>query len=100
MQKNEANAQFFKFIKNNYKHWINDPDSSPLLSHNLFKSKVAPFLSNKNVFFIVIDNRYDQWKVIEPLVLQYFRVEEEVLQQYTANSTQYFEMLFFWINSS
>ena len=92
MQKNEANAQFFKFIKNNYKQWINDPDSSPLLSHNLFKSKVAPFLSEqKTVFFIVIDNlRYDQWKVIEPLVLQYFRVEEEVLySSILPTSTQY-----------
>jgi len=32
------------------------------------------------VFFIVIDNfRYDQWKTVEPLVAQYFKIDEEEL---------------------
>ena len=82
MQKNEANSNFAKFVQQNYKDWLNDPDTSrPLLSHQLMKKKVFPGLKDNNpIFFIVIDNlRFDQWKVIEPTVLRYFNVEKEEL---------------------
>ncbi len=80
MQKNEANANFMKFIKNNYESWLNDPDSEkPLLSHQVMKKKVFPLLeAEKPVFFILIDNlRYDQWEIIEPIVGEFFNVEKE-----------------------
>jgi CheY-like chemotaxis protein len=79
MQKAEANAQFCKFVEKNYATWINDQDNGPTFSHQLFKKKVFPAL-NEHIptFFIVIDNlRYDQWKVINPLIAEYFRLEEE-----------------------
>lgn len=82
MQKTEANATFSKFIMNNYESWLNDPNiEKPLLSHQLMKKKVFPQLgNNKPVFFIVIDNlRYDQWKILEPTILDYFTKEEESL---------------------
>ena len=81
MQKDEANSRFSKFIKDNYESWLNDPDSEkPVLSHQLLREKVLPQVEQggKPVFLLVIDNlRYDQWKVIEPAVLEYFTVEEE-----------------------
>ncbi|UII23279.1 bifunctional response regulator/alkaline phosphatase family protein [Fulvivirga ligni] len=80
MQKDEANSQFTKFIKEEYEDWLNDADvEKPLLSHMLMKKKVFPHLSDERpVFFLVIDNlRYDQWKVIEPAIMEYFTVEEE-----------------------
>lgn len=80
MQKNEANKNFAKFVKEEYEDWLNDPDSpKPLLSHQVMKKKVFPLLSEeKSVFFILIDNlRFDQWKVLEPLITPYFNVEEE-----------------------
>jgi len=80
MQKNEANNNFARFITDSYESWINDPDiQKPLLSHQLMKKKVFPLLEEGvPVFFIVIDNlRADQWKVIEPDVLDYFNLEEE-----------------------
>ena len=51
----------------------------PVLSHELMAKKVFPHLEeDRPLFFIVIDNlRYDQWKVIEPIVLEHFNVEEE-----------------------
>src|SRR5690606_14574111 len=79
MQKGEANAQFSKFIEKNYEKWIADQDNGPILSHQLFRKKVFPSL-NENVptFFILIDNlRYDQWKIINPIISEYFRLEEE-----------------------
>ncbi len=79
MQKGEANAQFSKFVEKNYEKWIADQDNAPVLSHQLFKKKVFPSLTeNVPTFFILIDNlRYDQWKVINPIISEYFRIEEE-----------------------
>ncbi|GAB4397487.1 MAG: PglZ domain-containing protein [Microscillaceae bacterium] len=80
MQKSEANTNFVKFIRDHYEDWLNDPKADrPLLSHQLMKKKVFPLLEQPEpIFFIVIDNlRYDQWKVIEPILLDYFTIEEE-----------------------
>jgi len=81
-QKVEANANFAKFVIANYVDWLNDPNvSRPLLSHQLMKKRVFPKLEKeKPLFFIVIDNlRYDQWKIIEPSILDYFNVDDEEL---------------------
>ena len=80
MQKAEANAQFGKFIENNYIDWLKNPDTAPLLSHNLMRKKVFPVVDNSDVpvFFVLIDNlRYDQWKIIQPLLTDFFTVTEE-----------------------
>ncbi len=79
MQKAEANAQFCKFVEKNYLEWIKNQDKAPILSHQLFKKKVFPILSDQTpTFFILIDNlRYDQWKIINPIITEYFRLEEE-----------------------
>ena len=79
MQKEEANNQFTNFIKDNYESWLNDPNADkPILSHQLLKQKVFPLLGEQPVFFILIDNlRYDQWKIIEPAILELFSIEKE-----------------------
>lgn len=79
-QKAEANNNFAKFIMKNYEKWLNDPQADkPLLSHQLMKRKVFPQLEkNTPVFMILIDNlRFDQWKVIEPELEEYFTIDEE-----------------------
>ncbi|MDJ1483459.1 bifunctional response regulator/alkaline phosphatase family protein [Cytophagaceae bacterium YF14B1] len=78
-QKSEANTNFVKFIMDSYEDWLNDPKvEKPLMSHQLMKKKVFPLLGDEPVFFFLIDNlRYDQWKVIEPILAEYFNVEEE-----------------------
>ncbi len=91
MQKSEANAQFFKFIKNNYKDWIDGVDA-PLMSHNILRKKVVPLMcDSKPTYMIVIDNlRYDQWKIIEPSVLEDFIVEnDELYTSILPTATQY-----------
>ncbi len=79
-QKVEANANFCRFIKRNYERWLNDPQvSKPLLSHQIMKRKVFPEVNtSRPTFLIIIDNlRFDQWKAIEPELLDYFAVEKE-----------------------
>ncbi|CAM1356232.1 Response regulator receiver domain-containing protein [Tenacibaculum ascidiaceicola] len=77
-QKSEANSQFFKFIKKNYQNWLTG-DDKPTFSHTLFKDYIVPNLSkNQGVLWVVIDNlRYDQYRVLEPFINNYFKKEEE-----------------------
>lgn len=79
MQKSEANTTFSKFIEKNYLNWIKTPDEGPILSHHLFKKKVFPNLQeDKPTFFFLIDNlRYDQWRMINDVLTDYYRLEEE-----------------------
>ncbi len=80
MQRSEANVNFAKFIKDNYESWLRDPESNrPVLSHELMRKKVVPLLEEDGpVFVLLIDNlRIDQWKTIEPIIAQYFTVEED-----------------------
>ncbi len=79
LQKAEANVQFCKFIEKNYLNWMKDPDSGPITSPQLFKKKVFPNLDNrKPLFFILVDNlRYDQFRIINSIITEYMRLEEE-----------------------
>ena len=78
-QKNEANTQFYKFIKKNYQSWFEDADR-PILSHTLFKEVIVPELKHdKGTLLVVIDNlRYDQLRVLEPVINEYYKTSEEI----------------------
>jgi len=79
-QKDEANTNFAKFIMSNYAGWLeNTNGDGPLLSNNLMREKVFPYLGQgKPVFFVLIDNlRYDQWKIIANELQDYFNIEKE-----------------------
>ena len=77
-QKNEANNQFCKFLDKNYPDWFDGHDA-PVMSHTLFKEKVAPELSKAQpTLFVVIDNlRYDQWRAFEPHLNNYYKKTAE-----------------------
>ncbi|MDR2836469.1 MAG: PglZ domain-containing protein [Bacteroidales bacterium] len=97
-QLKEANYSFAKYIKKNYISWFDNKntDKIPLFSQNLLSKKVFPYLkNNEKVVFLLLDNlRFDQWKIIEPLLSQYYTIEEEDLYysilptatQYSRNS--------------
>ncbi len=78
MQKNEANAEFSKFIAKNYHRWFESEDR-PVMSHDLLKAKLLPNLDNTKptVLFLLDNLRYDQWKIIEPEINNLFRVDKE-----------------------
>jgi len=81
MQKTEANNTFAKFIKKNYIGWFEHPETRPLMSPDLFKTKVFPLLDKgEKVFFVVVDNfRYDQWKVIREMLSEFYQFNDEGL---------------------
>lgn len=78
-QKKEANSQFFKFISKNYEDWLHNGDEAPVMSHTVVKDWVKPVMDESNkTMLIVIDNlRYDQWKVIKPIIEQYYITDDE-----------------------
>ncbi|WP_282787134.1 bifunctional response regulator/alkaline phosphatase family protein [Flavobacterium croceum] len=80
-QKQEANSQFGKFIERNYEDWFQPKAERPIQSHTLFRELVVPEIVKKEkpILFIVVDNlRYDQWKVIENTVNNYYKLEKEI----------------------
>lgn len=93
MQKSDANTQFFKFVERNYISWLNGKNSNPpTMSHTLFKNKfLKELVKDEPVFLIVIDNlRLDQWKIIQPIIQDYYQVEsEEAFFSILPTATQY-----------
>jgi len=93
MQKNEANVAFSKFIEQHYINWLNGKDKNPpVLSHTLLQKKMLPHLDKEGpLFLVLIDNlRYDQWKVLQPVISQYFKVDnEELFYSILPTATQY-----------
>ena len=97
MQKEEANNGFAKFIKQNYLDWvasISNLESSanrPVLSPEIFKTKVFPLLSaGEKVFLVVLDNfRYDQWRVLSKELSEHFDIDEDLYYSILPTATQF-----------
>ncbi len=93
MQKDEAGQVFSRFVEQNYLEWVNGKTPNrPVMSHTLIREKVIPLLDETpQLFLIVIDNlRYDQWKVLQPIFEELFRVEkDEIYFSILPTTTQY-----------
>lgn len=92
-QKNEANTEFFKFISRHYASWVNPKSAdAPIMSHTLFRYKILPHIEKGRPLFVtLIDNlRYDQWKAVQPIFAESFRIqEEETFYSILPTATQY-----------
>ncbi len=93
IQKAEANRAFSKFIEKNYPDWMaKKSDNIPLQSHNLMQEKVfTKMKDDKPTIFLLLDNlRMDQWKILEPIITDLFRVvEEDSFYSILPTTTQY-----------
>jgi len=97
MQKTEANSYFAKYVAENYIDWLHDRGDAPLMSQNVIKEKVVPELNEGPLFLIMIDNlRYDQWKVIAPVLSDLYNIEsEDIYCSILPTATQYARNAFF-----
>lgn len=92
-QKKEANANWADFVENNYIKFLDyESEEAPPMSHTLLRRKVIPEAKQgEPFFFILIDNlRYDQWKVLEPIISEHFNVEEDDLYMSTLPTTTHY----------
>lgn len=92
MQKSEANTEFSKHVVKNYESWMSREEDRPTFSHEIMRQSVFPKLNDKvPTIFLLLDNlRFDQWKIIEPVLTELYRVEEEKhFYSILPTSTQY-----------
>ena len=91
MQKAEAGRLFCRFIAKNYEGWIREPATRPVMSPDLFKTKVFPLLdAGEKVFFILIDNfRYDQWETVKGMLSEFYTFDEDLYLSILPTATQY-----------
>lgn len=90
MQKSGANTEFSKFVVKNYEKWLDG--SGPIMSHDLLRRKVFTEMDNSvpSVLLVMDNLRYDQWKILEPIISELFKVEEEdFFYSILPTSTQY-----------
>ncbi len=79
-QKSEANTEFSRYIADHYEDWVNDKVADvPVMSNTLMRKKIFPNLKDEvPTIVLLLDNlRYDQWKTIQPIITELFRIEEE-----------------------
>jgi len=90
-QKVEANRLFGKFVKNNYENWIINPETRPLMSPDIFKTRLFPLLDQgEKVFFVLIDNfRLDQWREVKDMLSEMFTFNEDLYYSILPTATQY-----------
>lgn len=91
MQKAEAGRMFSRYITKNYEDWLSGKSEKPMMSPDLFKTKVFPLLDEgEKVFFILIDNfRLDQWESVKGLLSEFYTFEEDMYMTILPTATQY-----------
>ena len=91
MQKAEADATFYKFVKRDYENWILSDKERPLMSPRIFPDTVFPLLDGEEqVFFVLIDNfRLDLWLSIKPALAEFFTFDERLYTSILPTATQY-----------
>ena len=92
MQMQEANSEFYKWVKRNYEQWMDsDSKQRPLMSPRIFPDVVFPMLDKgEKLFFILIDNfRLDQWMTVRPLLAELFTFDERLYTSILPTATQY-----------
>ena len=99
MQKEDANNGFAKYIKKVYLDWISQLSTvncqlsteRPVLSPDIFKTKVFPLLNEgQKVFLVVLDNfRYDQWRMLASELSEQFDIDESLYFSILPTATQY-----------
>ena len=93
MQKQEANKEFSRFVEKHYQRWMDNLSSKePVMSPHLIPHHVLPNLSDETpTIMLLLDNlRYDQWKILEPIFNDLYKVEkEDTFVSILPTSTQY-----------
>ncbi|HPF31796.1 MAG TPA: response regulator [Candidatus Sabulitectum sp.] len=88
----EVEADFSRFIENNYRDWLESPDNAPVMAHNVLGRKVVPELlkGSGEVVFLVMDcMRYDQWLLMMKSMEQWFHRESDFMIAGIPSATPY-----------
>ncbi len=87
-----ANAEFGKFIQNEYYDWLRaSREDRPMLSPDLISEVVLPTMEEgKSTMLFLIDcMRYDQWLVFEQMLAPYFKIDTDFYYSILPTATPY-----------
>jgi DNA-binding response OmpR family regulator len=87
----QANHEFGRFIKLEYKSWVSGDEEKPILSPDLLEEKVFPRLRDgETVVFVLIDcMRYDQWLLFQRSLAEYFTISTDFYYSILPTATPY-----------
>ena len=73
----ELRRDFGSWVVREYPRWMRGGEGRPDLSVDIVRRYVVPWLSKEPIILVVLDcMRLDQWRVIAPLVSEYFEIDE------------------------
>ena len=87
-----ANAEFGKFIQNEYYDWLRaSREDRPMLSPDLISEAVLPTMEQgKSTMLFLIDcMRYDQWLVFEQMLAPYYKIDTDFYYSILPTATPY-----------
>lgn len=86
-----ANLALGKYVRDRYRDWVQGAEDAPLLSPGVYEHLVEPEVqANRQVLWVVIDcMRLDQWRMVEPLLEPYFRLERRAYWSILPTATPY-----------
>ena len=74
----DLRRDFGDFVSRNYSGWVNGEQERPDLSVDIVQQWLVPLLGDDPVYLMVLDcMRLDQWRVIAPLLAEFFEIEED-----------------------
>lgn len=89
----DANAEFSKFVEDNYKDWITKryTDAEPVLSPHLLDVHLQPLLNEgKSVVMFVVDcMRYDQWLMMQQIISPFYSFKTNFYCAILPTATQF-----------
>ena len=87
---NDLRHDFGRWVTVNYPRWMRGRGMRPELSVDVVERRLLPLLGKDPVFFVVLDcMRLDQWRVISPLVGEFFDVHESYHYSILPTATPY-----------
>lgn len=74
-----ANLALGKYVRDRYRDWVHGAADAPILSPHVYRHFVEPEVQRQQILWVIIDcMRLDQWRLVQPLLEPYFRLEQHL----------------------
>jgi len=89
-QMSAANQALARYIRDHYRDWVQGVDH-PILSPHVYATYIEPLVQERDqVVWITIDcMRQDQWRIVEPLLEEYFHIDRHHYWSILPTATPY-----------
>ncbi len=86
----DLRRDFGTWVMREYPRWLNGAEDRPILSVDIVREFLLPWLGDEPTFFVILDcMRLDQWRAMTPLLAPYFDIEESYHYSILPTATPY-----------